>query len=139
MDRSWLCRSETPRRSRSSPTFVIVPNVVCRVSRRVPIFPGSSPPDCSASRQEIETTAGDLPGSRLPILVLVYSSCVPRSRVESHLLTTTIACSASAAILRLSMSPGTIKISQCSESPEIFIRINVAQLARHLKGAHAMC
>ena len=37
--RSWLCRSETPRRSRSSPTLVIVLNVVCRMFRRLWILP----------------------------------------------------------------------------------------------------
>jgi hypothetical protein len=55
------------------------------------------------------------------------------------LLRTTIACSASAAILRLSRSPGITKISQCSKSLETIIRFNVAQLARHSKEVHAIC
>jgi len=116
-ERSWLCRSETPRRSRSFPTFVIIPNVVCRMSRRLPIFPSLF----SASWQDMGITGEDLPGNRLSSCDSVHSRRLPRSRVESHLLMTTIAWLASAAILRLSRSPGTISI-------------NVLQFSRHSVG-----
>jgi len=58
----------------------------------------------------METIGGVLPGNKV-----FNRSSVPSSRVvkasdlvESHLLTTIIACSASVASLRLSRSPGTI-------------------------------
>lgn len=57
------------------------------------MFPGSNSPSVgiSASRQDMETIGGDLPGNRLFSWALVHSSRVPISRAESHLLMTIIA------------------------------------------------
>ena len=62
----------------------------------------------------METTGGVLPGNRVFNRFSVPSSRLVKASdlVESHLFTTIIACSASAASVRLSRSPGRYEKSE---------------------------